>query len=152
MLQRCSKLNHDYLPQDRLNLQNYASVLFHSLRIILNLEKINMMEVSPTLLDGNNSTAICKNSAQNIISILRKYRSHHGLQHSPLVFIYGAVRAAQAVASFGIRDELVYLLQALNGCSVAWTLAGTLEEKLKSLLRDRFPIQKRPQTDMVIDE
>lgn len=78
------------------------------------------------------------------MAILRKYRSQHGLQYSPLVFIYGAVRAAQVVASFGIPEELSYILQVLDECSGAWTLARDLGEKLRSLSQNRVSTRQQP--------
>lgn len=81
---------------------------------------------------GSNPKDVCLSSAQDIMAILRKYRSQHGLRYSPLVFIYGAVRAAQVVASFGIPEELSYLLQVLDECSGAWALASNLKEKIRA--------------------
>lgn len=75
--------------------------------------------------------AISLASAQAIVALLRKYRSQYSLQHAPLVFIYGIVRAAEAVASFSIPEELAYLLQALDECDPTWRLARNVKERLK---------------------
>lgn len=79
---------------------------------------------------------MCLASAQAIVALLRKYRSQYSLQHAPLVFIYGIVRAAEAVASFGIPEELAYLLQALDECDPTWRLARNVKERLEGRLRN----------------
>lgn len=79
---------------------------------------------------------VCLASAQAIVALLRKYRSQYSLQHAPLVFVYGTVRAAETVASFGIPEELSYLLQALDECSLAWSLARNTKERLEIALKD----------------
>ncbi len=120
-----------FLPRKILYTWAYRpSVLFHSLQIILDLERASTVAPSS---NENRSGAVCLSSAQDIIAILRKYRSQHGLQYAPLAFIYGAVQAAQVVASFGIPEEWNYLLQVLDECSPAWTLARHAKGKLLSL-------------------
>ncbi|KAK0708706.1 hypothetical protein B0H67DRAFT_346741 [Lasiosphaeris hirsuta] len=104
-----------------------SSVIFHSLRIVLNLETVDMA-ASPS--DRNSSKAVCRSSAEDIIAILRKYQSQHGLRYAPLTFVYGAARAAQVVGLFGIPKEWSYLLQVLDACSQAWTLARDVKGKL----------------------
>ncbi|ETS83950.1 hypothetical protein PFICI_05826 [Pestalotiopsis fici W106-1] len=86
-------------------------MLFHSLRIVLNMEASDGDEVSLT-------------SARIVIAIVRKYRSQCSLKHAPFIFVYGIAKALQVVASSGIPEEQAYLLQALDECSVTWALAG----------------------------
>jgi hypothetical protein len=85
-------------------------MLFHSLRIVLNIEDSNSNEVGLA-------------SARVIIAIVRKYRSQCSLKHAPFIFVYGTAKALQVVAFLGIPEEQAYLLQALDECSGTWALA-----------------------------
>ncbi|GKT93835.1 transcription factor [Colletotrichum tofieldiae] len=65
----------------------------------------------------------CITSVQDITSLLRTYRSQYGLQHAPLVFVYGAVQASRSAKAFGITEESQYLIQMLGELSSAWGLS-----------------------------
>ncbi|KAK1515875.1 uncharacterized protein CCOS01_13073 [Colletotrichum costaricense] len=72
----------------------------------------------------------CVTSAQHIISLVRTYRSQYGLQHAPLVFVYGAVQASRSAKAFNITEESQYLTQMLGELSSAWSLSREVMAKV----------------------
>lgn len=105
------------------------SLLFHSVRIALNFEEATSGSVVPLQNDARKD---CLSSAEDITNIVRTYRSQYGLGHSPLMMIYGVTQAAKALSSLGgTSEEAQYLLQSLDECSSAWTLATRARERVK---------------------
>ncbi|CAM1501855.1 Fc.00g038390.m01.CDS01 [Cosmosporella sp. VM-42] len=94
--------------------------LFHSVRIAINFDSAT----SPDL-DMNTGTfrTTCLSAAQDIISLVRRYRVQFGLKHAPISFVYAILQAARATKSLGIPQESQYLMQTLEKCSVTWELA-----------------------------
>ncbi|KZL64436.1 transcription factor [Colletotrichum tofieldiae] len=95
-------------------------LLFHSVRIALNYDQ------AAASRGGNTEEKLrlyCITSVQDITSLLRTYRSQYGLQHAPLVFVYGAVQASRSAKAFGITEESQYLIQMLGELSSAWGLS-----------------------------
>ncbi|KZL83113.1 transcription factor, partial [Colletotrichum incanum] len=95
-------------------------LLFHSVRIALNYDQAVASRGGDT---EEKLRLYCITSAQDITSLLRTYRSQYGLQHAPLVFVYGAVQASRSVKAFGITEESQYLIQMLRELSSAWSLS-----------------------------
>ncbi|WQF86613.1 hypothetical protein CDEST_11627 [Colletotrichum destructivum] len=95
-------------------------LLFHSVRIALNYDQA----VTSCGRDAEGKLRLyCVTSAQDITSLLRTYRSQYGLQHAPLVFVYGTVQASRSAKAFGITEESHYLMQMLGELSSAWGLS-----------------------------
>lgn len=70
------------------NLLYHSSVLFHNVRVVLNSETCRGTYLGG---DSEKARAMCLSSAQDIISIVRKYRTSYRLKHTPFIFIYGIV-------------------------------------------------------------
>ncbi|KAJ0385536.1 hypothetical protein COL922a_006203 [Colletotrichum nupharicola] len=76
------------------------------------------------------SRVYCSTSATDVTSLLRTYRTQYGLQHAPLVFVYGAVQACRSAKAFGIAEELQYLNQTLGELSSIWGLSREVLRRL----------------------
>ncbi|KAL2882769.1 hypothetical protein SGCOL_001981 [Colletotrichum sp. CLE4] len=72
----------------------------------------------------------CVTSAQHITSLVHTYRSHYGLQHATLVFVYGAVQGSHSAKTFSITEESQYLIQMLGELSSAWSLSREVMAKV----------------------
>ncbi|KAK1624793.1 fungal-specific transcription factor domain-containing protein [Colletotrichum phormii] len=72
----------------------------------------------------------CVTSARHTTSLVRTYRSQYGLQHAPLVFVYGAVQASRSAKAFNITEESQYLIQMLGELSSAWSLSREVMAKV----------------------
>ncbi|RSM00805.1 hypothetical protein CEP52_008905 [Fusarium oligoseptatum] len=101
------------------------SLLFHSARIALNFDQA--LSSLPTAADQA-SREYCLSSAEDIASILRRYRHQHGLRHAPLILVYGVVQASRAMNTLGVPAEAQPLMQALGECAVTWNLAEQAKE------------------------
>ncbi|KAH0421668.1 transcription factor [Colletotrichum camelliae] len=95
-------------------------LLFHSARIALNHDQAIATRGSES---EEKSRVYCSTSATDVTSLLRTYRTQYGLQHAPLVFVYGAVQACRSAKAFGISEELQYLNQTLGELSTIWGLS-----------------------------
>lgn len=70
------------------------------------------------------SRTVCTSAAQDVVCLVRQYRAQHGLEHAPLIFIYGIVQAHRAMRALDMTPhEATYLVQSLDECCVAWGLA-----------------------------
>ncbi|KAJ0164554.1 hypothetical protein CTA2_731 [Colletotrichum tanaceti] len=95
-------------------------LLFHSVRIALNHDQAVVSRGG----DAEEELLLyCVTSTQDITSLLRTYRSQYGLEHAPLVFIYGTVQASRSVKTFDIKKVRYYLMQMLGELSSAWGLS-----------------------------
>ncbi|RSL75884.1 hypothetical protein CEP51_010468 [Fusarium floridanum] len=101
------------------------SLLFHSARIALNFDQA--LSSLPTAADQA-SREYCLSSAEDIASILRRYRHQYGLRHAPLILVYGVVQASRAMNTLGVPAEAQPLMQALGECAVTWNLAEQAKE------------------------
>lgn len=70
------------------------SILYHSTLISLNR---HFIRPTPGFARNNQSKEICMTSVDNIIAILRHYRSNCPLSRSPIILIYGAIMAGTAL-------------------------------------------------------
>lgn len=102
-------------------------MFFHSARIALNYD--HAVADGPDVV-RETSRQYCTTSAQDILALVRAYRVHFGLQHSPLVLVYASVQAIRAINALGITEEQSYLVQALGECSGAWDLARQMQSRL----------------------
>ncbi|KAH6997389.1 hypothetical protein EDB80DRAFT_883533 [Ilyonectria destructans] len=93
-------------------------MLFGSARIALHCDQTNSNQ------GDDRARLVCISSAQEVVSIFRRYRSRFGLSHAPLIFIYGMVQAIRSLITFESTSESQYLIQALDKCCVTWGLAG----------------------------
>ncbi|KAK1478572.1 hypothetical protein CCUS01_04918 [Colletotrichum cuscutae] len=100
---------------------------FHSVRIALNYDQAIASRGSDA---DEKPQSYCVTSAQHIISLVRTYRSQYGLQHAPLVFVYGAVQASRSAKAFNITEESRYLTQMLGELSSAWSLSREVMAKV----------------------
>ncbi|UPK97035.1 hypothetical protein LCI18_007970 [Fusarium solani-melongenae] len=100
-------------------------LLFHSARIALNFDQA--LSSLPTAADQA-SREYCLSSAEDIASILRRYRHQYGLRHAPLILVYGIVQASRAMNTLGVPAEAQPLMQALGECAVTWNLAEQAKE------------------------
>ncbi|KAM0420408.1 hypothetical protein ACHAPT_011829 [Fusarium lateritium] len=100
-------------------------LLFHSARIALNFDQA--LSSLPTAADQA-SRQYCLFSAEDIASILRRYRHQYGLRHAPLILVYGVVQASRAMNTLGVPAEAQPLMQALGECAVTWNLAEQAKE------------------------
>lgn len=96
------------------------SLLFHSARIALNFDQA--VSVLSNASDQG-PRQCCISSAEDIASILRRYRHQYGLRHAPLILVYGIVQAIRAFDTLGVPEESHPLIQALAECSITWNLA-----------------------------
>lgn len=70
------------------------------------------------------SRSACASAAQDVVYMVRHYRSQHGLRHAPLIFIYGIVQAHRAMTALQTTpQEVTYLAQSLDECCTTWGLA-----------------------------
>ncbi len=92
------------------------SLLYHSVRIALNVDHVRS-EISKAL--SENARRVCMASAQDITHILRWYRSHYGLRHSPLIMVYAIVQGTQILSLLGTQAETQYLAKTLDECCIA---------------------------------
>ncbi|KAF4780726.1 hypothetical protein HER10_EVM0001512 [Colletotrichum scovillei] len=102
-------------------------LLFHSVRIALNYDQAIASRGSDA---DEEPQSYCVTSAQHITSLVRTYRSQYGLQHAPLVFVYGAVQASRSAKAFNITEESQYLNQMLGELSSAWSLSREVMAKV----------------------
>ncbi|KXH42114.1 hypothetical protein CNYM01_05773 [Colletotrichum nymphaeae SA-01] len=102
-------------------------LLFHSVRIALNYDQAIASRGSDA---DEKPQSYCVTSAQHIASLVRTYRSQYGLQHAPLVFVYGAVQASRSAKAFNITEESQYLNQMLGELSSAWSLSREVMAKV----------------------
>ncbi|KAF4472061.1 transcription factor [Fusarium albosuccineum] len=100
-------------------------LLFHSARIALNYDQA--LSSLPSGADQG-SRQYCLSSAEDIASILRRYRHQYGLRHAPLILVYGVVQASRAMNTLGVPEEAQPLSQALGECAVTWNLAEQAKE------------------------
>lgn len=70
------------------------SIVYHSTLISLNR---HFIRPTPGFARKNHSREICMTSVDNIIAILRHYRSHFSLPSSPIILTYGAIMAGTAL-------------------------------------------------------
>ncbi|CAG9998291.1 unnamed protein product [Clonostachys byssicola] len=103
------------------------SVAALHVRIVLNSEACRGTYMGG---DSENARAMCLSSAQDIISIVRKYRSSYGLKHTPFIFIYGIVQALRTSQAIGIAQESNYLINILEESSATWDLARHIRVNL----------------------
>ncbi|KXH47352.1 hypothetical protein CSIM01_05289 [Colletotrichum simmondsii] len=102
-------------------------LLFHSVRIALNYDQAIASRGSDA---DEKPQSYCVTSAQHITSLVRTYRSQYGLQHAPLVFVYGAVQASRSAKAFNITEENQYLIRMLGELSSAWSLSREVMAKV----------------------
>ncbi|KAL3297326.1 TEA1-TY1 enhancer activator [Colletotrichum asianum] len=102
-------------------------LLFHSARIALNYDQAIATRGSES---EERSRVYCSTSATDVTSLLRTYRTQYGLQHAPLVFVYGALQACRSAKAFGIAEELQYLNQTLGELSSIWGLSREVLRRL----------------------
>ncbi|RSL47528.1 hypothetical protein CEP54_013363 [Fusarium duplospermum] len=100
-------------------------LLFHSARIALNFDQA--ISSLATAADQA-SREYCLSSAEDIASILRRYRHQYGLRHAPLILVYGVVQASRTMNTLGVPAEAQPLMQALGECAVTWNLAEQAKE------------------------
>ena len=115
------------LIEPRWLIKPQHSVLFNSIRIAVNFDIAVLSGASEHITVARHT---CEVSAQDIIALVRKYRSQHGLHHAPLIFVYGIVQAARFSSSQRSEIDTKYLLQALDDSSVTWELARQTKLRL----------------------
>ncbi|KAL0930093.1 transcription factor [Colletotrichum truncatum] len=120
-LPNCVKWNR-WEPTSNILIPSVAALhlLFQSARIALNYDQATSNQCSE---ETESARKCCISSAEDITYIMRKYRSQYGLNHSPLVMVYGVMQACRAHTVFGTHDEAQYLLRSLDECCAAWCLA-----------------------------
>lgn len=109
-------------------LTRLPSVFYHSVRIVLNLS------VPPgiaALKQSENAREICLSSAQDILALVRKFRTSYELSHVPLIFVYGLVQAFRACEALGIVEESNYSIQTIEECAVTWSLAQHVQHHMQ---------------------
>ncbi|RSM15188.1 hypothetical protein CDV31_005122 [Fusarium ambrosium] len=118
----CIKWNRWETPTTSL-LPSVAAlyILFNSTRIVLHLDRVSADASSQS---QSVSRTVCTSAAQDVVCLVRQYRAQHGLEHAPLIFIYGIVQAHRAMRALDMTPhEATYLVQSLDECCVAWGLA-----------------------------
>ncbi|KAM0425355.1 hypothetical protein ACHAPT_009411 [Fusarium lateritium] len=105
-----------------LSLTHY-SLLFHGSRIAMNFDAAAVdisTNVQQTFRDH------CVSSSQDIISLVRRYRSQYGLRYAPFALVYSLAQASRCMALFGMEEEVKYLGKALQECSGTWEIGHQL--------------------------
>lgn len=143
------------------------STLYHSTRICLNLPFLaSSIEREPKASDTKRahgdpsephvarmryiaeSAKICKLSSENLVDILYRFRAQHTLVNSPLILVYGAIVATNAILvilrhqhknanepPMQIKDTALPALDTyLQELSVPWALAGEARIKFQRAL------------------
>lgn len=141
--------------------------LYHNTRICLNLPfLVSSIEREPSALDtkqGNEgsrgpnaarmrylteSAKICKQSSESLVDILHRFRAQHTLVNSPIILVYGAIVATNAILvtlrhqhrnanepPMRIKDSALPALDTyLQELSVPWALAGEARIKFQRAL------------------
>jgi hypothetical protein len=99
-------------------------MLFNGTRIALHFHQGTAYSSLEPDCTQSGSSEVCCSAAQNILALVRKYKSRYGLQHAPIIFIYGIIQAIRSLNAFGSsQEESQYLLQALGGSAITWGLA-----------------------------
>lgn len=143
------------------------STLYHNTRICLNLPfLVSSIEREPSAPDtkqGNEGSSepnaarmryltesanICKQSSESLVDILHRFRAQHTLVNSPIILVYGAIVATNAVLvtlrhqhknakepPMRIKDTALPALDTyLQELSVPWALAGEARIKFQRAL------------------
>lgn len=151
------------------------SALYHSTRICLNLPfLVSSIERGPSFSEikqGSEdsskpqaarvrylaeSAKICKLSSESLVDILHRFRAQHTLANSPIILVYAAIIATNAVLvtlrhqhrsrnepPLQIKDTALPALDTyLQELSVPWALAGEARIKFQRALRTLY----RPST------
>jgi hypothetical protein len=109
------------------------------------LERITQEQFSSpaSLQHVKDSLTICESSVDIVVSILRRFKSQHSLQNSPLIFAHGAIAAADATLMArqyqtdgeNSKDQnLSALDNALKGLSSSWEIAAHARNRLQVFL------------------
>lgn len=99
------------------------------------------------------SAKICKLSSESLMEILHRFRAQHTLVNSPIIFVYGAIIATNAVLvalrhqhrntnepTTQIKDTALPALDTyLQELSAPWALAGEARIKFQRALRTWCP-------------
>lgn len=137
------------------------SILYHSTRICLNLPFLTYTvecEATTSVTKQNHggpheprprhfveSAKICESSADSLADILHRYRAQHTLGSAPILLVYGAIVATNAVlvtlkrqrgspdeTPLRIKDTALPALDSyLKELSVPWALAGEARNKFQ---------------------
>lgn len=143
------------------------SALYHSTRICLNLPfLVSSIERGPSFSEIKQSSEdnskpqaarvrylaesakICKLSSESLVDILHRFRAQHTLANSPIILVYAAIIAANAVLvtlrhqhrstnepPLQIKDTALPALDTyLQELSVPWALAGEARIKFQRAL------------------
>ncbi|KAK7710258.1 hypothetical protein SLS64_005842 [Diaporthe eres] len=141
--------------------------LYHNTRICLNLPfLVSSIERDPSAPDTNQGQGapsepnaarmryltelanICKQSSESLVDILHRFRAQHTLVNSPIILVYGAIVATNAVLvtlrhqhrnanepPMRIKDTALPALDTyLQELSVPWALAGEARIKFQRAL------------------
>lgn len=92
-----------------------SSLLFESIRIVTNID-------AAVHHGSTKSKDYCTSSAQNIIALVRKYRSQYGMRFAPFVLIYSLAQASRCMSMFGTVEEVNYIGRILDECSRTWSI------------------------------
>lgn len=183
MLQYDQPQNPSMLPHTDLPLSQ--STLYHSTRICLNLPfLVSSIEREPSASDTKQgpggpsepnatrmrylteSAKICKLSSESLVDILHGFRAQHTLVNSPMILVYGAIIATNAVLvtlrhqhkytnepPMQIKDTALPALDTyLQELSVPWALAGEARIKFQRALRNWYRPNAAAQGQTVFSE
>lgn len=162
-----------------------GSTLYHSTRICLNLPFLaSSIEREPSASDTKQgsrgpsepnatrmryimeSAKICKLSSESLVEILHRFRAQHTLVNSPLILVYGAIVATNAVLvtlrhqhrntnepPMQMKDTALPALDTyLQELSVPWALAGEARIKFQRALRTWYRPNPAAQGQTVFSE
>ena len=151
----------------RTDIAPLQSALYHNTRICLNLPfLVSYIERGPSFSDTKQSygddskpqaarvrhlaesAKICKLSSESLVDILHRFRAQHTLTNSPIILLYAAIVATNAVLvtlryqhrstnepPLQIKDTVLPALDTyLQELSVPWALAGEARIKFQRAL------------------
>ncbi|KAI5460498.1 fungal-specific transcription factor domain-containing protein [Mariannaea sp. PMI_226] len=120
----CAKWNK-WEPSSALLIPSVAGLhlLFHGTRIAMNFDAAVLDITEPAL---QNFRDHCVSSAQDITSLVRRYRSQYGLRYAPFALVYSLAQASRCMSFFGTDDEVKYLAKAMSECSSTWEIGHQL--------------------------
>ncbi|KAI1847281.1 hypothetical protein JX265_013994 [Neoarthrinium moseri] len=119
-------------------------MLWHSSRISLICPFLNVSNLQRSRLGSVAAVDLgeaCVESVERIIVILRRFESQHGLRHAPILFVHGAIAAANTILTLARceskspdRPHFAELELALQEMSATWDIAGHALTKLRELI------------------
>jgi len=104
------------------------SLLYNSARIALNLSEAVAMDRDNF---AEQAREACMQAATEIHSLLRRYRTQHGLRCTPLISVYAMAQATRVMRSFGTREQTKNLAEAMSDVAVTWILADKVMQRTR---------------------